>query len=210
MHKILLTIIAICVVVVGLVFWRSNAIPESGEAGFWESDAQTFLFIEQEVGGETIGSSSNITVRWEAPKKEYNHFLITIRDEEADFERRESREHDGFSLDLSALQPNTEYEIELKACLDPRCEAWYATDLVTGTTSAEYWQLTSDAWVILEDDVVREALYEDAGDFVVVDADGAPVEAEPVEVIERADEAYPMLIVKDERGIERLAELLNP
>ncbi len=68
--------------------------------------------------------STILTIRWEAPTKTYNHFVITLSKTDGSLIRRESGEHDRLSLDLDGLEPETEYVFALQACLDPHCESW--------------------------------------------------------------------------------------
>lgn len=78
-----------------------------------------------------------LTVRWQAPEKIYNHFLLTISNTDGTILRKESGEHDRLSLDLDALEPATEYIFNLQACLNPRCESWIiAQEEYRGTTQA--------------------------------------------------------------------------
>jgi hypothetical protein len=102
-------------------------------------------FNPQEIHGEEIGSSTYLRIEWSKPKKEYNHFLLTITDLESKSSRIESGERDRTSLDVTDLEANQTYVFALQACLDPTCKQWYVSETeLLATTPKRYWQLDGE------------------------------------------------------------------
>ncbi|MBT5808109.1 fibronectin type III domain-containing protein [Candidatus Uhrbacteria bacterium] len=101
----------------------------------FDGGMSTSLFREQEVDGEVFGSSTAFRIQWQAPEREYNHFVLTITDPLTEKSIAESGNHDRFALDITGLEPETEYHIVLQACISPRCEKWYVseTELIKST-----------------------------------------------------------------------------
>ncbi|PJA45070.1 hypothetical protein CO174_05085 [Candidatus Uhrbacteria bacterium CG_4_9_14_3_um_filter_50_9] len=141
-------------------------------------------FREQEVNGELIGSSSYLRIEWTAPEKEYNHFLLTMTNHETGWSKKESGEHERFSLDIGDLEANTTYTLVLQACLDPTCERWYASDTeLTATTPKRYWQLDGEAEYLYG--LQEEAYQFVESDLLSDDTFGeADVIVEPTEVLD--------------------------
>ncbi|MCR4313839.1 MAG: fibronectin type III domain-containing protein [Candidatus Uhrbacteria bacterium] len=126
----------------------------TGVAGFWwfsqpRIDSTGKMYVDlyegaadtwdpkMEVVAFERAPSTMMTVRWQAPEQTYNHFLVTISKANGTLVRKESGEHDRVSLDLDALEPETEYVFAIQACLDPRCTEWFiAQDEYAGTTQA--------------------------------------------------------------------------
>ena len=93
-------------------------------------------FRPQDIDGQTVGSSDGIRLEWSQPTETYNHFLLPSQIRV--YILQESGEHDRVSLDVTGLEPDTEYVFALQACLDPRCETWLiAQDEYSGRTAAE-------------------------------------------------------------------------
>lgn len=87
-----------------------------GANGIWDPQLQVLPF--------DFAPTTQLTLRWQAPEQEYNHFVITISQLDGTLVRKESGEHDRLSLDPDGLEPGTEYVFALQACLDRSCEQW--------------------------------------------------------------------------------------
>tara|TARA_B100001964_G_C13974619_1_gene483425 strand:- start:123 stop:611 length:489 start_codon:yes stop_codon:yes gene_type:complete len=137
---------------IGYLFWLSVQPPPINATGkhhteFYEGatrvfDAQLEIlpFQPQVIEDATVGSSTYLRAEWRQAARTYNHFLITISDPASEFTRTEAGEHDRVSLDLSDLTPDTEYNIVLRACLEPVCDNWYVSEHeYTGRTAIEYF-----------------------------------------------------------------------
>lgn len=136
--KYLIILIVLAVLGVGGYAWwsASSRIDSSdkihadlyeGASGTWDPQMEVVAFER--------APSTMMSVRWQPPEKTYNHFVVTISQTDGTLVRKESGEHDRVTLDLDALEPETEYVFALQACLDPRCEQWLvAQEEYRGTT----------------------------------------------------------------------------
>lgn len=105
----------------------------------WDAQTRVGLFREQEVDGETIGSSTALSVEWDAPATDFNHYVLSISTPDG-FLRSEASEKERARLDLTGLKANTTYTLALQACLDRACEDWIISkDETTATTPEEVW-----------------------------------------------------------------------
>ncbi len=147
---ILLLIPLIVLTALGVFLWSRQGTPDAsgkvhaslyeGATGTWDAQMKVSPFRTQDIDGQTVGSSTQLTLEWQKPTKTYNHFVITITDPVSGYTRSESGEHDRVSLDPDALQPDTQYVFALQACLDRRCEKWLvAQDEYRGTAAPEVW-----------------------------------------------------------------------
>lgn len=128
-------------------FWSQPRVDSTGKihtdlydgaTDTWNPEVQVLPFRPQDIDGQTVGSSDGIRLEWSQPTETYNHFLLTVTDPVAYTSFKESGEHDRVSLDVTGLEPDTEYVFALQACLDPRCETWLiAQDEYSGRTAAE-------------------------------------------------------------------------
>lgn len=96
--------------------------------GLFDGQFSLSAFRPQTINAQEIGSSSGFRVTWKGPEQSYSHFLLTVTQPQDGWTRVESREHDGFSLDLTDLLPDTTYVVNLRACVDPACTTWLITD----------------------------------------------------------------------------------
>ncbi|MEK7620613.1 MAG: fibronectin type III domain-containing protein [Patescibacteria group bacterium] len=98
-----------------------------GASDTWDAQIQVLPFER--------APDRQLTLRWQPPEETYNHFVVTISKADGTLVRKESGEHDRVTLDLDALEPETEYVFALQACLDRRCEQWLvAQEEYRGTT----------------------------------------------------------------------------
>lgn len=154
MKHIKIVMILAVIIIAGAIIWAASERPniDSGDklntnlyeqaVGVWDSELKVSNFRPQIINDVEFGSSTMVTVTWSPPQDAYNHFVLTITDPTSTFSRKESGEHDRFSLDPDRLSPNTEYTFALQACLDPKCESWYISQSeVIGAPSRMYWQI---------------------------------------------------------------------
>ena len=100
-----------------------------GASGTWDPQMEVLPFEPD--------PSTRISLRWQPPEQTYNHFVVSLSKADGILIRSESGEHDRMSLDLDALEPETEYVFAIQACLDRRCEQWLvAQQEYRGTTLA--------------------------------------------------------------------------
>lgn len=137
-RPLILLILLAVVVLAGYLLWQqSTPIDATGKvhtqlyeeaSGVWDPRMQVLPF--------ELAPSTQLTLRWQAPEQEYNHFLITISQTDGTLVRKESGEHDRLSLDPDGLETETEYVFALQACLDRSCEEWLiAQEEYRGTTA---------------------------------------------------------------------------
>lgn len=138
MKYVLLLVVLVAAGAAGFWWYSQPRIDSSGKirAELYEGASDTWD-PQMEVVAFEREPSTMITLRWQAPEKTYNHFVITISKADGTLVRKESGEHDRLSLDPDGLEPDTEYVFALQACLDRRCEEWFvAQDEYRGTTKA--------------------------------------------------------------------------
>lgn len=139
MKYLIILIVLVVVGVGGYAWWSASShIDSSGKIhtdlyedadGTWDPQMEVVAFERE--------PSTMMSLRWQQPQETYNHFVLTISKADGTLVRKESGEHDRMSLDLDALEPETEYVFALQACLDRRCEQWLvAQEEYTGTTQA--------------------------------------------------------------------------
>lgn len=137
--KYIITFITVLILgVLGWTFWSQTPKVDStgkihvnlydGASGSWDSQMEVLLFES--------APSTYLSLKWQPPTMTYNHFLLTISDEQGEIIRKESGEHDRVSLDPDALDPGTTYLFVLQACLEPACTSWLIADTeYSGTTA---------------------------------------------------------------------------
>jgi len=107
----------------------------------WDGQVTVKPFRSQTIGDQEIGSATGLRIEWQAPEQTFNHFLLTITEQESGIIKMESREHEGTSLDITDLKPDTKYIFNLQACIDPKCETWYVAEQeASGRTSKYFFQ----------------------------------------------------------------------
>jgi hypothetical protein len=155
MKRLFLIIISIVIfTALGYLLWSKLRVDATGKVhtdlytdatNTWDPHIQVLPFRPQELGGETIGSSTAIRLEWTPPEETYNHFLLTVTDPIAHTTYIESGEHDRVSLDVTGLKADTQYVFALQACFDPSCQAWLvATQETTARTPMEIWSLEEE------------------------------------------------------------------
>jgi len=132
-------IVLICAGVVGLIFYLTTTkIDSTGmlQANLFDEAERTWD-PAMEVLPFELNPTTQITLRWQPPEKNYNHFVIWISDASGNLIRTESGEHDRSSLDPNGLSPGTDYVFDIQACIDPDCKSWYiGKDEYHGTTAS--------------------------------------------------------------------------
>ena len=176
----------------------------------WNAELTTGPFREN--------SSTGIRLTWKQPEQIYNHFLITITDPETGWTRTESGEHDRISLDVSDLQPVTNYTFVVRACLDVDCQNWMISTTETeAKTPKTIWQLISS----LEDQTslterVNWQEEVELNQLLLQNEAGEPLSDEEKNtlVLERVmfseDASIQFLTLKTQEGTIVYAQLMNP
>ncbi|NQV90495.1 fibronectin type III domain-containing protein [Candidatus Uhrbacteria bacterium] len=127
MKYILAIVLLLFIGVLGYTLWPQT--PPDAVSGTWDAQMEIFPFER--------APTTQLTLHWKAPEQSYNHFVLSISDEQGQLLRKESGEHDRLSLDPDALEPNTTYLFSLQACLDPNCTTWLvSSEEVRGTTAS--------------------------------------------------------------------------
>ncbi len=93
--------------------------------GVWDAHLVVKPFRPQLIDGQEVGSPTGLRLEWSAPEQPFVAYLITVTDLDTNTVFTESREHDGVSVDITGLKPDTKYVFDLQACLDPQCTRWY-------------------------------------------------------------------------------------
>jgi hypothetical protein len=112
------------------------------ESETWEADLSVEQLKSDTIGGETIFSSGKLSTSWVEPSDvEVDHYEIVATDSVMGWTTETSVENTN-SVELWGLKSETEYTLELTACLDEECEEQLVADAsAKASTSAEYWQL---------------------------------------------------------------------
>lgn len=94
----------------------------------------------QVVGSTTLSSSSRLTVGWSAPAGvAVDHY--EVRATEAGLLTTFTASASATSLTLTGLKSSTTYSVVVRSCDNAICTQSGDTAAVSGTTSAEYWQV---------------------------------------------------------------------
>jgi hypothetical protein len=94
---------------------------------------------ERTVGSNKMSSSTQLSVSWTAPSGVVDHYEIAVTDGATGTSTTVTSTTT--SKALAALKAATSYSVKVTACGDASCSKAGAATAVTGTTSAEYWQL---------------------------------------------------------------------
>ena len=94
----------------------------------------------QVVGSTTLSSSTRLKVAWTAPTG-YVIDHYAIRAVEAGAATDVTAAASQTSATLTALKASTTYAVTVKSCQDAACVQYGEPSSVSGTTSAEYWQV---------------------------------------------------------------------
>lgn len=94
---------------------------------------------ERTVGSVKMYSSTQLTVTWTAPSGTVDHYEVAVTDGVSGTATTVTTTTT--SRSLTALKAATTYSVRVTACGDASCSKAGAATAVTGTTSAEYWQL---------------------------------------------------------------------
>lgn len=138
MKYIILLIVLAVVGVAGFWWFSQPRIDTTGKMhiDLYEGAIDTWD-PQMEVVAFEREPSTMISLRWQPPQETYNHFVVSLSKADGTLVRKESGEHDRVTLDLDALEPETQYVFALQACLDRRCEQWLvAQQEYQGTTQA--------------------------------------------------------------------------
>lgn len=154
-HALASVVVVIVVIVAGFLISQTTTGVDStgrvhvdlyeGADDLWEARAEVSAFNEQIVDGDTIGSSSALSLSWSKPVEDFNHYVVTVTGLEGVL-RTEASEKDRPRLDLTGLESETTYTFAVQACVDRHCEQWLIADTEpSSTTSAEVWVENPDA-----------------------------------------------------------------
>jgi len=94
---------------------------------------------ERTVGAIKMYSSSQLSVSWTAPSGTVDHYEVAVTDGVTN--TLTTATTTATSRSLTSLKAATAYSVKVTACGDTSCTKAGAATAVTGTTSAEYWQL---------------------------------------------------------------------
>lgn len=139
MKSAIFLIVLVIIGVARYAWWSASSRIDSSDkihtdlyedaSGTWDPQIQVTPFER--------APSTMMSLRWQPPQQTYNHFVLTLSKADGTLIRKESGEHDRMTLDLDALEPETEYVFALQACLNPRCKQWLiAQEEYRGTTQA--------------------------------------------------------------------------
>lgn len=92
------------------------------------------------VGSTTLSSSSRLSVAWAAPSG-YVVDHYEIRALEAGLLTQVTAPASSTSVTLTGLKASTTYSVTVKSCQDSGCARYGEASAISGTTSAEYWQV---------------------------------------------------------------------
>jgi len=130
-------IILMCAGVIGVLFYiTTTEIDSTGKihADLFDQAKRTWDPVMEVLPFEP-NPTTQLTIRWQPPEKDYNHIVIWISTASGELLKSESGEHDRVSLDPDGLEPGTEYVFAIQACIDPDCKRWYiGQDEYRGTT----------------------------------------------------------------------------
>lgn len=139
MKYIILLLVLAVVGVAGYAWWSTSSdidLSDKVHGDLYEAANGTWD-PQMEVTPFELDPSTRISLRWQPPQETFNHFVITLSKADGTLVRKESGEHDRVTLDLDALEPETEYVFALQACLDRNCEQWLvAQEEYRGTTES--------------------------------------------------------------------------
>lgn len=93
----------------------------------------------QTVGSRSFSSSTQLAVAWIAPVDSVDHYEITAT--ESIKQTAVTATSSVTAVTLTGLKAATPYSVIVKACQDAACTTSASAAAVSGTTSAEYWQL---------------------------------------------------------------------
>ncbi len=106
--------------------------------GVWNAELTVKPFRPQMIDGQEVGSPNGLRLEWKAPEEPFIAYVITVTESDTNTLFTESREHEGVSLDITGLKPDTKYVFNLQACLDRDCASWYTAEQeVTSRTPKE-------------------------------------------------------------------------
>lgn len=94
----------------------------------------------QTVGSTTLSSSTRLEVSWTGPTG-YTVDHYEIRAVESGNTTQVNVAGSQANATLTGLKASTAYSVAVKSCLDASCAQYGEASAVSGTTSAEYWQL---------------------------------------------------------------------
>ncbi|MBI4713740.1 fibronectin type III domain-containing protein [Candidatus Uhrbacteria bacterium] len=214
---IVTVLLVIFILALGITFWTFKG--NEPEKISWDGNLQTARFRPQQIAGEERGSSSFIRLTWQKPETIYNHFLITVANPETGWTRKESGEHERFSLDISDLEPDTLYTFVVQACGNPNCDAWITSKEVSDRTEKMFWKFTDEK---ISDDLPKKDEWEEVINFessIFLTVDDKPwtenkndwqienvfVQSKPYKIILKLAK-----VVENGSGETLFAELLNP
>lgn len=96
--------------------------------GVWDAQLIVKPFRPQMIDGQEVGSPTGLRLEWKAPEQPFIAYVITVTESDTNTVFTESREHEGLSLDITSLKPDTKYVFNLQACVDPDCTSWYTAE----------------------------------------------------------------------------------
>jgi hypothetical protein len=96
---------------------------------------------ERTVGSVKMYSSTQLTVSWAASSGTIDHYELVVTDTAAGTSSSITTTATTTTRALTALKAATTYSVKVTACGDASCTNAGSAAAVSGTTSAEYWQL---------------------------------------------------------------------
>lgn len=120
----------------GMGFWVNKPAASSLAA---PTNVSVGASGSQAVGGQTISSSTRLSVAWTAPGYTVHHYEITAS--EALQNTQVSTTSNATTVTLSGLKALTPYAVTVRSCADAECARNATAAAVSATTPGEYWQL---------------------------------------------------------------------
>ena len=96
---------------------------------------------ERTVGSVKMYSSTQLNVTWVASSGTIDHYELVVTDTAAGTSSSASTSATTTTRALTALKAATTYSVKVTACGDSACTNAGSAAAVSGSTSAEYWQL---------------------------------------------------------------------
>ncbi len=96
---------------------------------------------ERTVGSVRMYSSTQLTVTWVGSASTIDHYELVVTDTAAGTSSTTTTTATTTTRALTALKSATTYSVKVTACGDATCTNAGSAAAVSGTTSAEYWQL---------------------------------------------------------------------